>query len=165
MTNYKTIAARILTLRKQQSLTLEELGSKMEVITGRKYDRHVVWAYEKGKRKVPSELIPVFASIFKVPMELLFFTEHNLEDQYYNTESLSKDIIKIKKWAETAPYEACQKAIKCIKDASHEIIRLKQEMEKYKAEAKSYQIELDTIKPLFLKIEKYVHKISEVGKV
>lgn len=155
MSKKETIADRILYFRNQQNLTLAELGNKIEEITGKGYDRHVVWSYEKGQRKVPAELIPVLARIFGVTTDMLFYTEAELQELKH-IDTLTTNLADYRKMAENDPAKAAVEALNRLEEAQKEIQNLKDQIKNYKNEAETYKAELEKVKPTIKKISKYI---------
>lgn len=155
MSKKETIAERILYFRNQQNLTLAELGNKIEEITGKGYDRHVVWSYEKGQRKVPAELIPVLARIFGISTDMLFYTNEELQ-KLKNIDTLSTHVADYRKLAKNDPIKAAEEALNRLEEAKQEIQSLKDQVKNYKNEAETYKAELEKIKPTIKKISKYI---------
>lgn len=64
-TFYQKLGERVARLRKEQHITQVELAERLGI------SQQLMAAYERGQRKIPASLLPVFSNLFAVPVEEL----------------------------------------------------------------------------------------------
>lgn len=154
----ETISKRISFLRTERGLTLEEVGSKMEQITGKPYPRNKVWSYENNKLKVPAELIPVFAKIFDITTDELFYESGQLE----KTGRFEGSLAEYRRLVESNPEKALEKATEIVQTAQAENIHLREQLTLCQQENEKYKKENAELKKFvtdFNKFLRYAEKL------
>ena len=86
----QTIAKRILHYRTALNISQEELGKRVEEITGIATTRMTISSYEVGRRKVPVNLIGVFSEIFDVNPAALLYSTEDLVEKFANDDLLTQ---------------------------------------------------------------------------
>ncbi len=85
----QTIAKRILHYRTVLNISQEELGKRVEEITGMTITRMTISSYEVGRRKVPVNLVIVFAEIFDVNPASLLYSSKDLIQKFEDDDLMS----------------------------------------------------------------------------
>ena len=147
-----TISERIFFYRTLKNWSQGELAQKIGDVTGKAPGKDVISQYENGKRKVPSDLVPVLADIFAISTDELFYKPGGTGIEY-ETENLKKAILNFKVDAEKDIGQAFDNAIIVLEAAREEIEKLKIESAHYrnaalelKSECESYRRHLEKIK-------------------
>ncbi|WP_202859190.1 helix-turn-helix domain-containing protein [Fulvivirga marina] len=147
--NNTTIEERIYHFRTRNHWSQTELGEKIKEITGKPLGRDVISNYEKGRRKVPSELVPVLAKIFGISTDELFYKYEEVVAKSPTLQAIEAS----EKLAKKDVTEAYLKAMEALKQSQVEIQALrdqaetfKNEMNRYKKEAEEAQAVIDKVK-------------------
>ncbi|GAA0892957.1 hypothetical protein GCM10009122_26360 [Fulvivirga kasyanovii] len=150
-----TIEERIFFYRNLINCSQAELARRIGAETGKEPGRDVMSQYESGKRKVPSELVPVLAKIFGITADELFYKTE------INDNKLDEAISGFEKEAEVKNNKLFQEAIAKLKEANQEIRRLKMENATYKKANEDYEHENARLSRL---IENYRNHASMLFK-
>ena len=157
-----TIEERISYFRSRNNWSQAQLGEAIEKESGKAVSKDVISNYENGKRKVPSELVPVLAKIFNISTDELFYKPG--EGSHLNTieevmSTARHTATKDKAAAFDITFEALEKA-------KEEIQKLKMQVAEYKNEAEKHRQSAEEASLLLAKIGKYTaayHK-NDQGK-
>lgn len=147
-----TIEERIFHFRTRNNWSQAQLGEKIEEITGKSIGRDVISNYEKGRRKVPSELVPVLAQIFDISTDELFYKYQKVTDDSPTIEAL----VQSEALAKTDLKQAYEIAIKALQKSRDEILALRDQAEVYKNEIVKHKRDAEEAKAIIEKVRKNI---------
>lgn len=151
-----TIEERIFFYRNEKGWSRAELARQIGTETGKEPGRDVISQYESGKRKVPSELVPVLAKIFGISTDGLFYKQEETRSH----SAVKEAIREVENEGETDLQSALQKAIEALKEADRELQRVKAENDIYKQEKDKYEKENERLNSLMQGFKEYAVKIA-----
>lgn len=150
--NNTTIEERIYHFRTRNNWSQTELGEKIKEITGKSLGRDVISNYEKGRRKVPSELVPVLAKIFGISTDELFYKYEKVIEHSPTLRAIAES----EKLAGKDLKAAYGKAIEALQQSKMEIQALRDQAETYKNEMNRYKSEAEEVKAVIDKVKKNI---------
>ncbi|GAA0891207.1 hypothetical protein GCM10009122_08860 [Fulvivirga kasyanovii] len=145
-----TIEERIYHFRTRNNWSQAELGEKIKEITGKFLARDVISNYEKGRRKVPSELVPVLAKIFDISTDELFYKYPKVVAKSPTLQAIEES----EKLAKKDIKEAYRKAIEALHQSKIEIQALRDQSETFENEMKRYKQKAEDSQAVIDKIRK-----------
>lgn len=145
-----TIEERISYFRTRNNWSQAQLGEAIEKESGKAVSKDVISNYENGKRKVPSELVPVLARVFNVSTDELFYKPG--EGSHLNTIEDAMSTARQKAAEDKAG--AFDMTFKALEKAKEEIQKLKMQVAEYKTEAERHK----------QKAEDATHLLARIGK-
>lgn len=150
--NNTTIEERIYHFRTRNNWSQSQLGEKIKEITGKALGRDVISNYEKGRRKVPSELVPVLAQIFNISTDELFY---RYEEIVADSPTI-RAIAESERAAEKDIKQAYKLAIEALQQSKKEIQSLRDQAEVYKNEMARYKREAEEAKAVIDRVRKNI---------
>lgn len=144
-----TIEERIFYFRTRNNWSQSQLGDAIEKESGKLVSKDVISNYEKGRRKVPSELVPVLARIFDISTDELFYKpgEESHSDDIGSTIMNARHIAAEDKAAAfDITFEALGKAKEEIQKLKIQVAESMQETATYKVELEKYKAVVDRVK-------------------
>lgn len=131
-----TIEERIFFYRNMKGWSQSDLASEIGTITGRVLGKDVISQYENGKRKVPSELVPVLAEVFGISTDALFYKPDEI-DSTVAYENFAGSVIAIQ--SESDKDKALKIATEALEKAKMAMEKLKIENDEYKRAAQAFK--------------------------
>ena len=136
-----TIEERILFYRNLRGWSQGQLAREIGLATGKEPGRDVISQYENGKRKVPSELVPVLAGIFGTTTDALFYKPSDIEADN-DQEDVTDYVIAAKSQGDND--KALEIAMEALIKARMAMEKIKIECDYYRHAAKAYKNHYET---------------------